>query len=182
MIKLNQYNQNISCFSQRVITRYIILLPSLLALLFAMSSQIHAEVVENLYVVEIPIVDQAQGTRKDAFNQGLREVLIRVTGDSAIFSLIKLPSSSSYVKQFQYRELSKAYKTKVSENPDISSNEKQMAATQSLWVHFNETKVSDFVRNNALPLWGKHRDKAVIWLAVNDGANRYVLKRLDFHY
>ena len=180
MQKLSHYNRKISCFSQRVVYRYCIVISSLLTLLFAMASQTHADVVESLYEVEIPIVDQKVKTRRAVFNQGLREVLIRVTGDSNIFSLIKLPSSSSsYVKQFQYHDFEKEDKARFIENADASSNVKPKIPTQMLWVQFNETKVNDFVRNNALPLWGEHRDKAVIWLAVNDGVNRYVLKRLD---
>ena len=123
MKKLGRDNRKNACFSQRAVYRYGIVISSLLTLLFAMASQAHADLVENLYEVEIPIVDQKVSTRRAVFNQGLREVLIRVTGDSNIFSLIKLPSSSSsYVKQFQYRDFEKEDKVRLIENADDSSN------------------------------------------------------------
>lgn len=164
--------QKLHDFVQKVILNGILFL-------FMMMPQAHAVVVEDLYAVEIPVVDQNAGTRRAAFNQGLKDVLIRVTGDGSVFSLIKLPRSSSYVKQFQYRELDKQSKASIPEKTGDKSSVKQLVPTQMLWVQFNETKINEFVRNNALPLWGKQRSETVIWLAVNDGVNRYVLKSLD---
>ena len=112
--------QTMCHFFQRTILQSIFLL--------MMIPQTHAAVVEGLYEVEIPLVGQSVNARRAAFNQGLKEVLIRVTGDGHIFSLIKLPSSSSYVKQYQYRELERKNKT--------SSIEKKQSPTQLLWMQF----------------------------------------------
>lgn len=139
----------------------------------------NAAVVDNLYAVEIPVVDQNANTRNGAFKHGLKEVLIRVTGDRNIFSMIKLPRASSYVKQYQYHELEKVNKTPLAESAERLLPKKKQEPTKLLWVQFNETKVNEFVRSNALPLWSKHRNETVIWIAVNDGINRYVLKKLD---
>ena len=167
-------------FTHQVIFRYGSNTLGLLALLvFLLLPQSYAAVVEDLYEVEIPVVDQSEATRRAAFNRGLREVLIRVTGDSKIFSLIKRPYSSPYVKQFQYRELDKSKQILTPAKEGSSSHDKSQESTHLLWVQFNETKVNDFVSSNALPLWGQFRSETVIWLAVNDGSNRYILKSTD---
>jgi len=155
-----------------------VMLQSMLLLLMVIT-QTHAAVVESLYEVEVPVVDQDAGTQRAAFNQGLKEVLIRVTGDRNIFSLIKLPRSASYVKQFQYREFENKDIRAENQSNDIVLSGKNQLPTQLLWVQFNETKVNEFVQKNALPLWGKRRNETIIWLAVNDGVNRYILKDPD---
>lgn len=154
--------------------KYLLILVSVLL----MMPQAHAVVVENLYAVEVPVVDQTAATRRVAFKKGLSEVLIRVTGDRNIFSLIKLPYSSSYVKQFQYHEAEIELEPAVGDATDDLSDQ-QNKPTQILWIQYNETKVKEFVRSNALPLWGKLRSESIIWIAVNDGVNRYVLKSGD---
>ena len=168
-----------SNFTHQIIFRYGFNILGLLALLFMLLPRSHAAVVEGLYEVEIPVVDQSEATRRTAFNLGLKEVLIRVTGDSKIFSLIKRPYSSPYVKQFQYRELDKSKQIQKTAKEDSLSSDKSQEPTHLLWVQFNETKVNDFVSSNALPLWSQFRSETVIWLAVNDGANRYILKSTD---
>jgi len=158
--------------------RYRILSVSIIISMLWLMPHADAAVYEDLYEVEIPVIDQTASTRRAAFDKGLSQVLVRVTGDRNIFSLIKLPRSSSYVKQFLYRETRTAPEPPAAENA-VSPPAQQDIPTQSLWVQYNETKVTDFVRSNALPLWGKHRIESVVWIAVNDGVNRYVLKSSD---
>lgn len=167
-------------FSPRVLFRYVPVTQVLLGLFLSVTLPLaNATVVVSLYEVAVPVVNQNVNTRNRAFNHGLKEVLVRVTGDRNIFSLIKSPRASSYIKQFQYRELVKVNKTPLSKSADKLLPKKKQEPTQLLWIQFNETKVNEFVRNNALPLWGKHRNETVIWIAVNDGVNRYVLKKRD---
>lgn len=143
---------------------------------------LHAEVIETLYEVEMPVVDQDAKTRREAFDAGLKEVLIRITGDRNIFSLIKLPYSASYVKQYRYSgldDLSVQGDEEAIDVEELTLNQSSKSATQALWIQYNETKINDYIRSNALPRWSKHRFDTVMWLAVNDGSNRYVLKDAD---
>ena len=139
----------------------------------------HAEVVEDLYAVTVPVSDGEPYTRQLAFDEGLAQILIRVTGNSELFSVIKLPRSSPFVLQFQYSELDPAQKTKLMAAVASDIDGKKREFSKQLEVQYNETKVNDYLRKNAMPIWDKHRVKTVVWLAVNDGVNRYLLKSQD---
>ena len=113
----------------------------------------------------MPILDESKAIRRAALDDGLVEVLIRVSGDSKILEKITAPASSSYVKRFEYLAQTESATAGVT--------------SQRLWVRYNATKILDFLRQRTIPIWGKHRSQTVIWLAVRDGSQRYILKNKD---
>lgn len=124
-----------------------------------------AVVVEGLFEVEMPVLDESKAIRRAALDDGLIEVLIRVSGDSNILERIKAPVGNSYVKRFEYSV----------QAADVPGGE----ASKRLWVRYNATRVLEFLRKQAIPIWGEHRSQAVIWMAVRDGSQRYILKDKD---
>ena len=132
---------------------------------FLLPSTVAAVEIDDLFEVEMPILDETKAIRRAALDDGLIEVLIRVSGDSKILEKIAAPASGSYVKRFEY--LAQAESATAG------------AGSQRLWVRYNETRVLDFLRQQAIPIWGKHRSQAVTWLAVRDGGQRYILKDKD---
>ena len=124
-----------------------------------------AVVVEGLFEVEMPVLDESKAIRRAALDDGLIEVLIRVSGDSNILERIKAPVGNSYVKRFEYS-------VQAAEVPGGETS-------KQLWVRYNATRVLDFLRKQAIPIWGEHRSQAVIWMAVRDGSQRYILKDKD---
>lgn len=124
-----------------------------------------AVVVEGLFEVEMPIVDESKTTRRAALDDGLVEVLIRVSGDSHILDKIKVPAAAGYVQQFEYS---------TQENVQNADENQKL-----LWVRYNAIKIIDLLRQQAIPIWGERRNPAVIWLAVQDGNQRYILKDSD---
>jgi uncharacterized protein len=46
-------------------------------------------------------------------------------------------------------------------------------------VQYNATKIMNLLRTSAIPIWGEHRSEVVIWLAVRDGTNQYILREQD---
>lgn len=143
----------------------------LLFLLTIASLQSHAVVVANLYNVELLVTDQRTKTRNAAFADGLAEVLIRASGNHAVLDQIRISSASAYVQQFLYKEIDDE------EANDGGAN--KPAARYRLLVRYNPGKIIELLRANAQPVWSEHRNEAVIWLAVRDGSNRYILKRND---
>ena len=124
-----------------------------------------AVVVEGLFEVKMPVLDESKAIRRAALDDGLIEVLIRVSGDSNILEKIKAPAAGSYVKRYEYLV-----------KPAV---EKNGSPSQQLWVRYNSTRVLDFLRQQAIPIWGDRRVQAVVWLAVHDGSQRYILKNHD---
>jgi hypothetical protein len=144
----------------------------LLLLVSFASMQSHAVVVANLYNVEIPVTDQSTKTRNDAFEAGLAEVLIRASGNHAVLDQIRVSSASTYVQQFLYKDMDVA-------TGDEGANTGGSADRYRLLVRFNPARIVELLRANAQPVWSEHRNEVVIWLAVRDGANRYILRRKD---
>jgi len=58
--------------------------------------------VTTLYNVDILVADESAETRNQAFDQGLDEIFIRISGDSIVMDSLKRPTASRYVKQFSY--------------------------------------------------------------------------------
>ncbi len=129
-----------------------------------------AVVVEGLFDVEIPVPDETRRIRQAAFADGLGEVLVRVSGDRGILQKLELPSVNAYVKQFGYV----AIEADAQAQPEAG-----VIARHMLRVQYNATKIMNLLRTNAIPIWGEHRSEVVIWLAVRDGSNQYILREQD---
>lgn len=130
-----------------------------------------AVVVEGLFDVDIPVPDESRSIRQAALADGLAEVLVRVSGDRDILQKVKLPSITTFVKQFRY--------IPVEPGTPKANQQDQQSASHILSVQYNPTQIMNLLRKNAIPIWGEHRNQVVIWLAVRDGTNQYILRDRD---
>jgi len=133
-----------------------------------------AAVVEHMFEVSLPVVNQDKDIRKAAFEQGFIEVLARVSGSSIAAAQLDVSTASRYVQQYRYLVLDKPVQQK--ETPDSLD---VPVANFNLWVRFNEGLVKELLRENSLSIWGKERPTVLLWLVVRDGGNRYVLRKID---
>jgi hypothetical protein len=148
-----------------------------LTLILAMAAPLaRAVVVSNLYDVEFPVPDQSSTVRSAAFSKGLEQVLIRVSGSRSVLLNVNPGSAASYVQQFSYVETLEQQESAVD---PLSPVAETAAVSYSLKVQYNAGKIINLLRESGQPVWGEHRSEAVVWLAVRDGANRYVLKDND---
>jgi hypothetical protein len=122
----------------------------------------------KLYQVDVLVVDESASVRRDAFKQGLDEVFIRLSGDSIIMEKLKRPAAATYVKQYSYELLEKPV-----------TNQKGELLTHRIKMQYNLSLVGKYLRQNGFPVWGEHRPEVVVWLAIRDGRNEYVLKQND---
>ena len=122
----------------------------------------------SLYDVEVLVVDESQETRWRAFKEGLNEVFIRIAGDSIVMDKLKSPAASRYIKQYSYDPV---------ENPE--TNEEGELLSHRLKIQYNGSAMEKYLRDNGFPVWGGHRAEVVVWLAIRDGRNEYVLKDSD---
>ena len=148
----------------------------LLELLLLSVPEAHAVVVKNLFDVEYPVPEQSKHIRAAVFKKGLEEVLIRVSGSRSILQDIIPGNAAAYVQQFSYVE---------NEPGDESASGSGAASADSVYlsyvlkVQYNADKIINLLRENGQPVWGEHRSETMMWLAVRDGSNRYVLKESD---
>ena len=146
-------------------------IPTFVALLFILPfvfKPVIASHTTELYEVEILLVNKSASVRQAAFKQGLDEVFIRLSGDSIIMDKLKRPAPATYVKQYSYEPV---------EKPGTNQQGKQL--THRIKILYNSSLMGKYLQKNGFPVWGEHRPEVVVWLAIRDGRNEYVLKQSD---
>lgn len=144
---------------------------SLLCLVFGVliSVAAPAAVIKNLYEAEVPVDGQSSQERADAVRTALNQVLIKVTGNREISSEPKvgdlLDNAGRYVQQYRYRQL---HGNPVAGIPESTVRE-------VLWVHFDPAAITRYLSSMQIPVWGKTRSAALLWLAVDQGDQRYIV-------
>ncbi|MBE9559381.1 MAG: DUF2066 domain-containing protein [Proteobacteria bacterium] len=121
-----------------------------------------------LYDVDVLVVDESADTRWRVFKEGLDEVFIRISGDSIVMDKLKRPPASRYIKQYSYDPV---------ENP--TTDEGGRVLGHRLKIQYNGSSMEKYLRDNGYPVWGEHRAEVIVWLAIRDGRNEYVLKDAD---
>ena len=137
------------------------------SLLFAFGQALAGQAV-SLYDVEVLVADESADTRSRVFKEGLEEVFVRISGDSIVMDKFKSPPASRYVKQYSYDPV---------EKPE--SNEDGQLLSHRIKIQYNGSAMEEYLRENGYPVWGEHRSEVVIWMAIRDGLNEYVLKDTD---
>lgn len=143
-------------------------------LLLVISVKLQATDIQHMYEASLPVVSQDVDIRKAAFEQALIEVSVRISGTSLAPTQLNLSDAGRLISQYRYRALS--------DHEITTYFQKTPALVQpkyKLWVQFDEDKLKQLLRENDLPLWGYQRPNVLVWLAVKDGRNRYLLKQAD---
>ena len=142
-------------------------------LLFAAPLTSQATVVSKMYEVSLPVVSQEVPIRRAAFEQAFIQVLVRVSGSSLASTSIDLRMAPKFVQQYRYLSLDPAQNV----NKDVLPG--MPVAKHNLWVQFNEGSIKKLLREKGLPIWGRQRPTVLMWIAVRDGKNRYILREQD---
>ena len=136
---------------------------------------VHAAEVRHLYEEEVPVLTQGRQERFKVLQTALRNVMIRVSGRSDAELMpgmdVQLKQASRYVQQFRYR---------LSPEPviePVSGKETK----QILWIRFNEKAVNQLLLSQRLPVWGKTRPAALVWLVIDDRKQRQLIGNDSAH-
>jgi hypothetical protein len=120
--------------------------------------------MEGMYEARVPVPNESAAVRQAAFRDALEVVLIRLTGERGAASLPSvrqmLNDAGKYVQQFGYNRL-----TGSGDRP----------AGLELWARFDGGTIERVVRDAGLPFWGAERPATLMWLAVDDGGQRYLV-------
>jgi hypothetical protein len=121
---------------------------------------------ENLFESEVVVADQSPGVRAHALKTALREVLVRVAGQDAVLgtepAVMLLKNPAQLVQQYRY------YTVPESEPPVLK-----------MWVRFDGEAVRRSLQQQGVSYWGAERPDTLVWLAVEDLGNRYVVAADD---
>jgi hypothetical protein len=105
--------------------------------------------VPGLYSAEVPLDEDADNPRDDAYRAALAEVLGKVSGaelgsNAAVIEQL-FPNADAYVTQFRRGE------------------------EDTLWVSFDGEAIERVLRSNGQMVWGNDRPLTLVWLAVDWG-------------
>ncbi len=134
----------------------------LLVALLLLPLQLKAEVIEDLYLAEVPVESQDREERQEAIRTGLNQVLVRVTGSNQVLTSpaieAALTQPTRYVQRFRYRK-----------------QEQAGGAQLVLWVRFDESVITKLLHDNQIPVWGRTRPATLLWLVVDDRRKRRLI-------
>jgi len=138
-------------------------------LLFAWFSTANAAVVQGLYESEKVVPNQSKGARAEAMKTGLVEVLTKISGRPDVGTVpdvvTALENPRNYLQQYRYH--------KIPENSYLTTE--AAVGSQILWLRFDETAVNKLLQKNNLPVWGRTRPSTLVWLAVEQDGQKYMI-------
>ena len=108
-----------------------------------------------MYEATVPLTDRSERGQAMAFQEAMREVLVRATGqrdagtEPALAALVE--DARRYVQQFR------------------------IVGTNQFFAGFDGAKIERAVIAAGQPLWGHQRPATLVWLAVNDGQQRRII-------
>ena len=129
-------------------------------LLLLLSVPAYAVQLEGLYTAQVAVDDQSQSVRNQAIKKALHTVVRKVSGRRSTLNnsplLEALSNVGSYVEQFQY---------------------KKRDQDNGYWliVRFQKAALDRTLQQFDVPVWGANRPDVLLWLAVDDGNDRYIL-------
>jgi len=153
-----------------MITRFKLFLAITLSSAMLLGAAQAAE-VKGLYSADVPVHGQDDAERRQAVRDGLSLVLIKVSGRRETPTLpavaAVLESPMQFVQQFRYHALPEQWQHAVDAQGQFYS--------QLLRINYDGQAVNRVLRAANLPVWGRARPSALIWLAVEDWNQRSIM-------
>jgi hypothetical protein len=149
----------------------------------------HSATVQGLYSASVAVVGQDALERQRGFRLALESVLAKLTGDGVVATLPELDplmrNASAHVAQYRYRALeTTASSQSESAGTNLNTTDSgaepalpatSIEATHVLKVSFAPASLNRALNKLGLPLWGAERPETLLWLAVEETADRYIL-------
>ncbi len=138
----------------------------LLVLLLTLPVLVVRAAAPALFEAEVVVGDQTPEQRSVALKSALGEVLVRVTGQSSVLEAPAVQTLLAGPEQLvqQYR-----YFTEPNQAPPLLK----------LWVRFDGDAIRQTLQQQGVAYWGGERPDTLVWLAVEDRGNRYVVSADD---
>ena len=136
--------------------------------LLAVGQVAQAVRLDALFQAEVPAAGRTAEARREALTRALGQVLVRVTGDETVVGdpavQPLLRDAGRYVVQYRF-----------SEPPADPRDEENSGPELLLWAQFDEVALARALREHGLPYWGRDRPDVLVWLAVDDHGNRFLV-------
>lgn len=130
------------------------------------ASDVMAEQVVDIYRAEVLVRSQSAAVRNIAARDAMREVLIRVSGDT---TAPEQPGMKAAINQAQNYLLEFSY---ASTDKRLEVDGKSIPATV-LIAKFSPQGIERLLREARLPLWPASRPKLLIWSVLQDASGAF---------
>jgi len=144
-----------------------------LATVLAASGAVGAVEVSGLYEAEVPVSGQSTAERVAASRTALEEVLVKVSGNADVAQLPQLEPLLSQAEQWVQRYQYRAAPTPEAGIPPPAGE--AAAPTQLLWESFDRQTINQRLYDAGVSVWGINRPSTLLWLAIGDGGDRYLV-------
>ncbi len=128
-------------------------------MLSAASQSAFAAVGADMYQATVGVESQSMDDREDGIKLGLGTVIVRLSGQRSAVSepeiVRALKTADRYLRSFSYQR----------------KNEDQL----SLLLQFDPELVQGLLRRAELPMWVSGRPTVLLWVAVHEGRNKFIL-------
>jgi hypothetical protein len=145
----------------------LVIIRNLLACLFSLLlvTTAHGARLDKLFQAEVGAAGRDSGSRDAALRLALQDVLVRVTGSADSINepemLELVGNPGRFVEQYRYRQ----------QAPQLAGEAERLI----LWVQFDGIALAKRIRQAGLPFWGHERPDVLVWLAVDDVGQRYLV-------
>ncbi|MGP4844244.1 DUF2066 domain-containing protein [Marinobacter sp. 1Y8] len=123
----------------------------------------HAVSVDGLYRTQVAVGGSSDSEQKAAYAEGLRRVLLRVSGSREVLNSDQigglLANAESFLQAYQYRRVN--------------------GGSDQLLMTFGSVGVNQALANMQVPVWGANRPLTLAWIAVDSGRDRHILTAPD---
>lgn len=123
--------------------------------------------VSGLYEATVPVENQSDTERRQALHKAMWQVLVKLTGDSAIVgderAKTLINEAQNYTQQYRYQE-PQGGQAKAEGKPPLR-----------LWVSFDPAAVDEALQRQGISTWGRERPATLVWLAVDSGGERQLV-------
>lgn len=135
---------------------------AVLLIVSLLSATVLAEQVDNLYQGHEPVASQSQRDLLKATSQGLRTVLIRVSGHSSVLDNTGIQAAiqkpKPFLNQYSYERIR-----------DPETNQEHLLVS----LDFEQDLVDQLLRREGLPRWPSNRPTVLVWIVMADSEGRH---------
>jgi uncharacterized protein len=125
-----------------------------LIFLFGVSISAYAAVADALYEVIIPCGSQTDLERQRLFKQGMKEVLNRISTESDLHRypdiVNALDRAVDFIERYAYED-------------------------DKIRIQYNAALIRPLIHRTGQVVWGEHRPKVILWLAVEENQQRRLI-------
>ena len=161
----------------RVVNIVFLLWFVILSLFLLQSS--HAARVSGLYGTEVVVVNQSDDERQRGFQLAMEDVLLKLTGDGAIAVRAEaapvIRKAGRLVEEYRYTPIEQQLDAQPAEEASIKNN---VGSSYRLYVRFSSALLGAELRNQNILVWGSERPSVIVWLAVENSADRMLISNM----